>query len=160
VRSDVAFGLENRGVDPAVIHERIGTWAERLHVTHLLDREVEALSRGETTLIALLGVLVTDPDLLVLDEPLAALDFANRELVLEAIEDLRDRTAMLVTEQDVSSLLTRADRALLLDTGQVVSAGSTRSILRDFQEIGVRLPFATQVALERGQPLEEVPLSG
>ncbi|MFW5900554.1 MAG: ABC transporter ATP-binding protein, partial [Halodesulfurarchaeum sp.] len=67
VRADVAFGLENRGVEPARIHDRIGRWANRLSVGHLIDRKIDSLSRGETTLVALLGALVTDPDLMVLD---------------------------------------------------------------------------------------------
>lgn len=160
VRSDIAFGLENRGVDPPTIHDRIDTWAERLNATHLLDRQVDTLSRGETALVALIGILVTEPELIVLDEPLAALDFPNRELVLETIDELRERTALLVTEQDVRALLTRADRTLLLESGRIVDSGSPRSVLRDLREAGVRLPFATRVALERGKPIEEVQLSG
>lgn len=160
VRSDVAFGLENRGVPPAEIHERIDAWARRLEVDHLLDRRVRALSRGERTLVALLGVLVTEPDVIVLDEPLAALDATNRSLVLDTIDELRGDQSLLVTEQHVSPLLTRVDRALVLEAGEIAAVGSPREVLPTLRRTGVRLPFGTQVTLERGEPLEQVPLTG
>ncbi|MFB6109569.1 MAG: energy-coupling factor ABC transporter ATP-binding protein [Halodesulfurarchaeum sp.] len=162
VRSDVAFGLENRGVEPSVIRDRIESWAGRLDAAHLLDRDIETLSRGETTLVALLGILVTEPDLIVLDEPLSSLDARNRELVLETIDELQrqTRTGLLVTEHDASALLERADRALVLESGAIVDAGAPRAVLGSLREAGIDLPFGTAVALEREEPVDRVPLSG
>lgn len=160
VRSDVAFALENRGVAPAAIHDRIESWADRLDATHLLDREVTELSRGETTLVALLGTLVTEPDLVVLDEPLAALDARNRRLVLDAIEELHGDTALLVAEHDVTALLEIADRAVLLENGAIHAAGAPRTIVNSMWEADVGIPFATAVALSRGESSGSVPLSG
>ncbi len=160
VRADVAFGLENRGVNPERIHDRIDTWAGRLDASHLLDREIHALSRGETTLVALLGTLVTEPDLIVLDEPLASLDARNRRLVLEAIEELNGDTGLLVAEHDVTELLELADRAVLLEGGEIRASGSPRTVVGSLREAGIKLPFATAVALKRGDPPESVPLSG
>ena len=160
VRSDVAFGLENRGVEPANIHDRIDTWADRLDAAHLLDRDVAALSRGETALVALLGTLVTRPDLVVLDEPLAALDARNRRLVLDAIEELHGETALLVAEHDTTSLLELADRAILLEDGKLGASGSPQAVVESLDGAGVGIPFATAVALARGDPAESVPLSG
>lgn len=160
VRSDVAFGLENRGVKPADIDDRIDVWADRLDATHLLDRDITALSRGETTLVALLGTLVTEPDLVVLDEPLAALDARNRRLVLDAIEELHGETALVVAEHDASRLLELADRAVLLEGGEIGASGPPRMVVDSLHEAGVEVPFATAVALARGDPAESVPLSG
>lgn len=160
VRSDVAFGLENRGVDPERIHEQIDTWAERLNVGQLLDRRIKTLSRGERTLVALLGLLVTEPDVIVLDEPLAALDATNRSLVLDSIDELRGETALLVTEQNVRPFLTRVDRVLVLEAGKIGAAGPPRAVLEALQGARVRLPFGTRVALEQGVPIEQVPLGG
>ncbi|MFB6086162.1 MAG: energy-coupling factor ABC transporter ATP-binding protein [Halodesulfurarchaeum sp.] len=160
VRADVAFGLENRGVEPPEIHRRIADWADRLDVTHLLDREIAALSRGETTLVALLGTLVTEPDLVVLDEPLAALDARNRRLVLDAIEELHGERALLIAEHDATALLELADRAILLEDGKIGASGAPRTVVGSLEEAGVEIPFATAVALARGEPAESVPLSG
>lgn len=159
VRADVAFGLENRGVDPARIADRIDAWAERLDATHLLDRRVGTLSRGETTIVALLGTLVTEPDLVVLDEPLAALDASNRRLVLETIDTLQGRTSLLVAEQDTTGLLGLADRVVLLEDGQITARGRPRAVAGSIREAGLAIPFGTAVALARGHSPESIPLS-
>ncbi len=160
VRADVAFGLENRGVEPARIHELIDRWADRLDADPLLDRRVDTLSRGETTLVALLGVLVTQPDLIVLDEPLASLDGANRRRVLAAIDSIQEHTGLLVTEHDVTDLLHRVDRVEILEAGAITDSGSPRSVVASLQETGVKLPFETRVALGREPPPESIPIGG
>ncbi|UWG46820.1 Energy-coupling factor transporter ATP-binding protein EcfA2 [Halanaeroarchaeum sp. HSR-CO] len=160
VRHDVAFDLENQGVPRDEMERRIEQWAERLDATPFLDREVDALSRGETAVVALLGALVTEPDLVVLDEPLAPLDDRNRRLVLDAIETLRDHgSTLLVTEHDLRDVLPLADRVLVLEEGRVTSGGSPSTQLARLADLGITLPFATRVGLERGQSPERLPLS-
>lgn len=160
VEHDVAFGLENQGVPRDEITRRIDTWADRLDATQFLDREVDRLSRGETAIVALLGSLVTEPDLVVLDEPLAPLDHRNRRLVLDAIETLQERgTTLLVTEHDLRDVLAIADRVVVLDEGEVVARGPPRVHLDHLRERGVTLPFATRVALERGRNSATTPLA-
>lgn len=160
VRQDVAFGLENRGVDREAMRTRIERHAARLDATGLLDRNVDELSRGETTLVAILGVLVTDPDVLVLDEPLGPLDGYNVGLVLDAIDDLRSRgTSVVVAEHDLRDLLGRGDRVVLLDDGRVSDRGDPRSLAPALRENGVKLPFPTELALERGARGTEVPIT-
>ncbi|MFB6153997.1 MAG: energy-coupling factor ABC transporter ATP-binding protein [Halodesulfurarchaeum sp.] len=160
VRHDVAFGLENLGVPRAEMTSRIETWAERLDVADLLDREVRGLSRGETTLVALLGTLVTEPEVVILDEPLATLDRPNRKRVLTVLETLQERgTAMLVAEHDLRNLLGRVDRLLLLADGTVAERGDPASLLPHLRAAGLTLPFETEVALERGRSPESIPLT-
>lgn len=159
VRADVAFGLENQGLEPAKIHDRIQTWSEKLAATELLERKIDSLSRGETTLVALLGALVLDPDLIVLDEPLAPLDDRNRRLVIDAIEILQGETALLVAEHDATALLSRVDRVVLLEAGRIDASGPPRDVLHPLSEAGVKLPFATDVALARGESLDSVPMT-
>lgn len=152
VRHDAAFGLENRGVPPETIEERIERYAALLDAEALLDREVRRLSGGETTKVALLGSLVTEPDVLVLDEPVSALDHRNTALVLDAIDRLRATgTAVVLVEHDLRDLLVRADRALLLAEGRVIAKGPPRALLGDLHAAGVKLPFATMAALELGE---------
>ena len=162
VRRDVAFGLENRGVDPETIEARIERHAAALGATSLLDRAVADLSGGETTVVALLGSLVVEPDVLLLDEPVATLDHRNTRLVLDAVDRLRrGGTAVVVAEHDVRDLLDRADRVLLLASGRVGTRGPPADVLEDLDAAGVKLPFATSVGLARRRAGEdvEVPLS-
>lgn len=158
VRLDVGFGLENRGVDPAEIADRVAAIAERFDATHLLDRRIDELSAGETTTVALLGVLVTEPDVVVLDEPLSTLDHPGTRRVLEALDRLREGgTAVVIAEHDPRDLLVRADRVLRLDDGHVADEGPPRAVVAALHRAGVTLPFGTQVAIERGE--QPVPLS-
>jgi energy-coupling factor transporter ATP-binding protein EcfA2 len=159
VRHDVAFGLENRGMDREAMTAQIDRHAASLDATHLLDRRVSELSRGETTIVAILGVLVTDPDVLVLDEPLAPLDGYNTGLVLDAIDHLRSQgTTVVVAEHDLRDLLGRGDRILLLEDGRIRDRGTPRALAAALHEIGVKLPFPTELALERGTTGREVPI--
>lgn len=149
VRRDVAFGLENRGLPPDEIEARIDRYAALLDADALLDRAVRDLSAGETAKVALLGSLVTEPDVLVLDEPVASLDHRNSRLVLDAIDRLRATgTAVVVAEHDLRDLLTRADQVLLLTEGRITARGAPREVLAPLRSAGVKLPFATEAALE------------
>lgn len=160
VRRDLAFGLENRAVPPEEIEIRVDDYADRLGLTALLDRPIDALSAGEATVVALLGVLVTEPDGVILDEPLSPLDARNTAIVLEAIDRLRAAgLAVVIAEHDVRPLLTRADTALLLRDGRAVATGAPRALLEPFVAAGVKLPFATEVGVHLGLPPDEVPLA-
>jgi energy-coupling factor transporter ATP-binding protein EcfA2 len=160
VEHDAAFGLENRGVPVDEIRTRIDRYARLLGIEPLLERGVRDLSRGETTLAALLGVLVTEPDVVVLDEPLTALDHRNAELVLAAVDRLRSHgTAAVVAEHDLRDLLPRADRVVVLDDGRVRATGDPRRLAPTLRGVGAKLPVATELALERGVRGGDVPLS-
>lgn len=158
VRLDIGFGLENRGVDPDEIVDRVATAAEQFDVAHLLDRRVDALSAGETATVALLGVLVTEPDIVILDEPLSTLDRQGTTEVLAAIDRLHSMgTAVVIAEHDPRDLLARCDRVIRLDEGHIRDHGPPEAVVESLHEAGVKLPFRTQVAIERG-PAGERPI--
>lgn len=160
VRQDIAFGLENRGTAPSDIEAEIRAWANRFSVAHLLDRGVEDLSRGETTIVALLGTLVVQPDVIILDEPLAPLDDRNRRRVLQVLEELREGDqALLVAEHDARDLLGRVDRVAIIENGRISARGQPREVAEALSDAGIRLPFETRVALERGQTGTALPLA-
>lgn len=154
VRHDVAFGLENRGVSPARIEARIDRYADRLDAAALLDRRVDELSTGEAAKVALLGILVTEPDVVILDEPLASLDARNSRRVLEVIDRLRATDAtVVVIEHDIRDLLDRVDRIALVRDGSVESAGTDRDSLSTLYDAGLKLPVDVEIALELGDDL-------
>lgn len=159
VRRDLAFGLENRGVPVDEIEDRIASHAEAFDATDLLDRPVRSLSAGETAVVALLGVLVTEPDVVLLDEPLSDLDYPNAGLLVDALERLRVQgTAAVIAEHDVRDLLGLADRALLLRDGVLVGSGPPGEIAAALAESGAKLPFETEVAVARGLADASIPL--
>lgn len=161
VRLDLGFGLENRGVESADIADQVEQIASRFEASELLDRRVDRLSAGETTLVALLGVLVTDPDAVVLDEPFSTLDHPGTRRLLKAIDRLRSRgTAVVIAEHDARDLLVRADRVVGIEAGRVAAVGPPEEVVRTLHRFGVKLPFQTQVAIERdGAGGRPVPLA-
>lgn len=158
VRLDIGFGLENRGVASGEIAERVETIAARFGASALLDRRVDNLSAGEITTVALLGILVTEPDVVVLDEPFSTLDHPGTERLLESLDQLRaDGIPVVVAEHDTRDLLATADRILCLDDGRVTAQGPPADVVVTLYRAGVKLPFRTQVAIARGGE-QSVPL--
>jgi molybdate transport system ATP-binding protein len=104
---------------------RVDVVAEMLEVANLLDRPTAGLSGGERQRVALGRALASEPDLLLLDEPLGALDPARRERILPYV--LRARQAlgvpMVWVTHDLQELAHAADRAMVLEHGRVVHAG-------------------------------------
>ncbi|HYN96492.1 MAG TPA: ABC transporter ATP-binding protein, partial [Pilimelia sp.] len=93
---DVAFGLENRGVDPAQIWPRVDEALHRVGFPYGRDRPTAALSGGEQQRLALAGALALRPDLLLLDEPTANLDPAGAALSRPAISRGHDPDSTLI----------------------------------------------------------------
>lgn len=125
-RENVAFGLRSRGVSRAESHRIADEWLGRVDASHLADRRPSELSGGQAQRIAVARALAVDPQLLLLDEPMAALDVsvtpALRRLLREV---LADRMAIIVTH-DVLDAIMLADRVVLVDGGRLVDAGPTR----------------------------------
>jgi energy-coupling factor transport system ATP-binding protein len=109
-RDTVAGALEEVGLDPAEMSER----------------RIDELSGGEQRRVALAGLLVRRPRLLVLDEPLAGLDDETRSTLLAVLARLRDRhrVATIVVSHDLEAAPGLADRLVVLDGGQLATDGS------------------------------------
>lgn len=118
---DVAFGLENAGVPRAEIWPRVRAALEQVGFGYPLDRSTAALSGGEQQRLALTGVLVRRPSIVVLDEPTANLDPAGTALVLDAVQDAAaaagSGATLLMVEHRVDLAVHLADRVVVLEPG-------------------------------------------
>ncbi len=132
VEEDIAFGLKNRGLKAAEISERTAAILARFGISHLARRRVHELSGGETQLVAMASVVVTDPNILILDEPTNQLDLKNRALVLRTIESLEQQ--VLVISHDLS-LITDFERVILFNGGQLVADGAPAAVIARYREI-------------------------
>jgi molybdate transport system ATP-binding protein len=127
---NVAFGLRARGVPKAEARRRAGTWLERVDLGDYARSRPGGLSGGQAQRVALARAMVADPRLLLLDEPLAALDAATRS---EVRRDLRrhlasfDGTRLLVTHDPLEAM-TMADRLVVLEGGQVTQTGTAAEV--------------------------------
>ncbi len=149
VESELAFGPENLGLPPAEIRRRLTAVASRTALDHLVGRETAALSGGERQLVAVAGILMMEPEVLVLDEPLANLDPATADRLVAILRGLADEgRAIVIVEHRVEEALALApDRVLYLDGGRVAYAGPVDGFLRVADPAAVKLPF--EVVLER-----------
>jgi molybdate transport system ATP-binding protein len=130
VIDNVAFGPRSRGVPRPASRQLARHWLQRLDVAELARQRPPQLSGGQAQRVALARALATEPDLLLLDEPLAALDARTRAAVQG---ELRDHLAefagptLFVTHDPLEALLL-ADRIVVLESGQVVQQGSPHDI--------------------------------
>lgn len=101
--------------------------------SELIARTPAGLSGGQRQRAAIARALVVRPRLLVLDEPVSALDAASRDRVVQALIALRDRRgselAMLVISHDIGSLAAMSDRLIVLNRGDIVEDGPTRRVV-------------------------------
>ena len=118
VEEDVAFGLRNLGLGREEATRRAREALEREGLGALAERPAETLSGGELQMVALIGVLVMEPSIVVFDEPTTMLDLRNRNRIAARIAAL-PQTAILVTHD--LDLAATCERALVLDQGRIVA---------------------------------------
>ena len=127
---NVAFGLRARGLPKAEARRRAAGWLERVGLATHAGARPRALSGGQAQRVALARAMVGDPRLLLLDEPLAALDAATRT---EVRRDLRrhlasfDGTRLLVTHDPLEAMAL-ADRLVVLEGGHITQTGSPAEV--------------------------------
>ncbi len=120
VERDVAFGLENLQVAPALMRSRVDEALHRTGLDALRGRAVRTLSGGERQRLALAGVLAMQPRLLALDEPLSQLDAMSAVALMDALRDAtRGGTTVLIAEHRLDQILPLATRALHVAAGAV-----------------------------------------
>ena len=129
VQEHLAFALRLRHVPRKLIQERVAEMAELLGITHLLPRMTHRLSGGESQRVALGRALSFQPSVLLLDEPLSALDEATREdmhALLGSVQERTGVTALHVTHSrhEAEAL---ADRFFIIEEGQVREASLTQN---------------------------------
>lgn len=128
--ANVAFGPRAHGVARAVAEERARALLDRLGIAHLADRRPARLSGGQSQRVALARALVLEPALLLLDEPMAALDAGTRLDVRDLLADELRRfggAAVLVTHDPVDALAL-ADRIHVLEDGRQVQEGAPQEV--------------------------------
>lgn len=129
VLENVAFGARSAGMRKAAAHDLARHWLAEVDGLDFAARKPGELSGGQAQRIAVARALASDPDLLLLDEPMAALDISVAPALRRTLQRvLRGRSALLVTH-DILDALTLADRVYVLADGKIVEDGPTRMTL-------------------------------
>jgi energy-coupling factor transport system ATP-binding protein len=148
VEAELAFGPENLGTARADIRARIAQVARESGIEPLLGRETAALSGGERQLLAMAGILMLQPKLFVVDEPLANLDPQTAARLLGNLRRLADEGhAVVIVEHRVEEALDlRPDRVLYLEEGRARYLGDVSGFLDVADPDAVKLPFEVVLA--------------
>jgi len=157
VLNEVAFGLENLGLPRPEIIQRVDETLKYLGISHLRERENFHISGGEKQKVALAGVLVMQPRILLLDEPLASLDPASAQEALHLFRQLADDgISVLLVEHRVEDALTiNPDHVLYLDQGEQVYFGDCKGMLDIVDYQRVKLP--ARIVMERARRAAPIP---
>jgi molybdate transport system ATP-binding protein len=138
---NVAFGPRSTGTPRASARRDAQRWLDEVGVGELAARRPAQLSGGQAQRVAVARALAAEPALLLLDEPLAALDVAVLPALRQTLRRvLADRTAIVVTHDPLDALLL-ADRVVVLSDGRVVEQGTSADVLSR-----PRSPFAARLA--------------
>lgn len=127
---NVAYGLKNRKVESRVIDEKVDYLFDMIHLSDAKSRYPSQLSGGEQQRVALARALAVNPDFLLLDEPLSALDakvrIKLRRQICQIQRELNLTTIMVTHDQDEA--LTMADRIIVMNKAEVMQAGTPEEI--------------------------------
>lgn len=135
LREDIALGLKSRKLPAATVDAAVLSILERFGIGNLAERRAHELSGGELQLAALASVLVTEPKLVILDEPTNQLDLRNRGLVERTLQGLDEN--LIVISHDLA-LIEDFDRVLLFHEGNLLQDGRPVDAIARYREIAAR----------------------
>ena len=162
VAQDVAFGPHNLGLSQAEVAHRVESSLARvgLDLATVGDKSPFELSGGQQRRVAFAGVLAMEPEVLVLDEPMAGLDPAARSGFLELIDRLhRDGVTVVMVSHSMDDLANCCDRIVVMNEGAVFAEGAPAQVFAhadELKSIGLGVPAAQRMALalaKAGVPL-------
>jgi biotin transport system ATP-binding protein len=132
VEEDMAFGLKNLGLRPGDIAEKVKAALARHGLLDKRESPAHLLSGGEKKLLSVLSVLVMEPETVVVDEPLASLDLANRRRILALLDSLPQQLIAMTHDLDTIAAF---DRALLLHRGRLIADGRPAEVIARYLEV-------------------------
>ena len=161
VEEDVAFALENMGVEPSEIRRRVD---EALKTVDMYDYRMHAphkLSGGQKQRVAIAGIIAMEPDCILLDEPTVMLDPKGRAEVIKTIKMLNRKkgvTIVLITHYMEEAA--QADRVIVIDGGEIVLDNVPKKVfaqVKTMKNLGLDVPQVTELIWELRQEGFDLP---
>jgi len=154
VYADVAFGPKNMGLDKDEIDRRVRENCRIVGLSEdVLDKSPFELSGGQKRRVALAGIFAMEPEVMVLDEPMAGLDPAGCAEVFRYIKDYHEKhgTTILFVTHSMEYAAQMAQRIVVMDHGRILMDGTPRQVFaraEELMEAGLDVPQVTRVFLE------------
>ena len=149
VEDAIAFGMENMGLPPEEISDRMEYVFDLLNLQYLRKRSVAALSGGQRQAVCIASVLAMQPDILIMDEPVSSLDPNGKKMVQGVLNQLRaDGTTVLIVDNNLEWSAGIVDRVVGLFDGKVLFDGVKEAFFEDFalqEKLGVTIPQEAEI---------------
>lgn len=150
VRDDIAFGLENTCVDPALMDDIIYEYAKKVNMLEFLDHEPTKLSGGQKQRVAIAGILAMSPSIIILDESTSMLDPKGKTEINALVHQLnkdKNMTILSITHDIEEAAM--SDYVILLGDGHIIDTGTPENVLMKQQQIeslSLDIPFAYKIS--------------
>jgi len=136
VEEDVAFGLENLGVEPAEIRRRVDEVLKSIGMSEFTESQPHHLSGGQKQKVAIAGILAMKPECIVLDEATSMLDPSGRKEVIEVMKKLnREENITVIHITHHMDEASFADKVIILDEGKIVMQGTPKEIFSQVEKV-------------------------
>ena len=156
VEDELRYGLRKLGLAEAALEQRLEELLERYELRALRHRAPHELSEGQRKWLALVAVLSTDPEVILLDEPTAALDAVYTRRVLGLLEELRAAgKTLIVSTHDMELAYQLAEEVILLERGELRTHRAAAAFWQDellLEQVGLAQPWAFRAAQSAPRP--------
>ncbi len=153
---ELSFGLENMGLPQSSIARRTAEMACYFGIEDKFDKNISELSGGQKQLINLASVMVTEPNLLILDEPTAQLDPITASDFINTVKKLNRELSLtvIIAEHRLEEIIPVCDRLIIIDGGRIIESGAPKDVISqiyDKQEIMCAMPAAARISALLGE---------
>ena len=166
VFEEIAYGLENLGVEREEMKRRVKDVIELLKIEDLQDKNPLELSGGQSQRVAIASIIVMNPKILIFDEPTSQLDPLGTEEIFDILKLLKSQNkTIILVEHKIDLIAEYADRVVVMDEGEIVFDGETHEVLSNekIEHHNVSMPIVSKLAYslneERAGFFKNIPIT-
>jgi cobalt import ATP-binding protein cbiO 1 len=168
VFEEIAFGLENLGLEANYIKNKVEETLELLHIKELRHKNPYELSGGQGQKVALASIIAREPEILIIDEPTSQLDPQGTEEIFKIINMLAEKgKTIILVEHKIELIGEYAEKVIVLDEGEIILKGDTKDVLKNklLLEKEIGMPQYAMLAYELSENMpdkikfEEIPIT-
>ena len=168
VFEEIAFGLENLGLEANHIKNKVEETLELLHIKELRHKNPYELSGGQGQKVALASIIAMEPEILIIDEPTSQLDPQGTEEIFKIINMLAEKgKTIILVEHKIELIGEYAEKVIVLDEGEIILKGDTKDVLKNklLLEKEIGMPQYAMLAYELSENMsdkikfEEIPIT-